>query len=89
MLVADLLKNYAHKKKKHVDHYPVSRYDSEIHAEQSGNLERHEVSTIDDRVRCRRCPRYQGPSQSVCDSGRMLQGITEEVKKQAEERISS
>ena len=89
MLIADLIKNYAQKKTQNVEHYPVSFTDSESHAEQNGNLERHEVSKIEDRVQCRRCLRYQRPGETFCGCGRMLQGITDEVKKQAEQRSSS
>ena len=60
-----------------------------IHAEHNGNMERHEVSKIEDRVQCRRCPRNSRPGETLCGCGRVLQGITEEVRKQAEQRISS
>ena len=33
--------------------------------------------------------RDQRPGETCCGCGRMLQGITEEVNKQAEQRISS
>ena len=89
MLTADLINNYAQKKTEHVEYYPVSHDVSEVHAKQNGNLERHEVSKIEDRVQCQRCQRYQRPGETFCGCGRMLQGITEEVKKQAEQRISS
>ena len=38
-------------KDRQVEYHHVSHQDSEIHAEQKGNLERHEASKIDDRVR--------------------------------------
>ena len=39
MLIADLIKSCPHKNAGHVEHHLVSFYDSEIHAEQNGNLE--------------------------------------------------
>ena len=72
-----------------VDYYPVSHQDSETHAGQNGNLERHEVSKIEDRVQCQICLRYQRPGETYCGCGRMLLGITDEVKTQAEQRLSS
>ena len=67
----------------------MSHHGSEIHAEQNGNLERHVVSEIEDRVQYRRCFRYHRPAETCCGYGRLLQCITEKVKKQAEQRISS
>ena len=57
MLIAYLMKNYAQKNTETVEYYPMSQHDSEFHAFQNGNLERHEVSEIEDRVQCRRCSR--------------------------------
>ena len=37
-------------KERQVEHHHMSHQDSEIHAEQKGNLERHEASKIEDRV---------------------------------------
>ena len=42
-----------------------------------------------DRVQCQICFTYQRPGEASCPFGRMVQGITEEVKQLAEERISS
>ena len=53
------------------------------------NLERDAVSKIEDRVRCRKCWIYQRLGLTFCGQGRMLTDITEEVKKQTEQRISS
>ena len=71
------------------EYYPVSHQDSVIHAEQNDKLERHEVSKIEDRVQCQKCSRYRDQAKHFCGCGRMLKGITKEVKKQAEQRISS
>ena len=68
---------------------PASHQDSETHAEQYCNLEQHEASKIEARVRCQICSRHQRPGETCCTRGRMLQGITEKVKNQAEQRISS
>ena len=38
---------------------------------------------------CLRCLRYWRPGETFCGCGRVVQGITEEVKKQGEQRISS
>ena len=85
-----MIKNYAQKKTQNVEYYPVSFTDSESHAEQNGNLERHEVSKIEERVQCRRCLRYQRPRETFCGCDFcLLQGIIDEVKKQAEQRSSS
>ena len=81
MLIAYLMKNYAQKKTETVEYYPMSQHDSEIHAIQNGNLERHEVSEIEDRVQCRRCLRYHRPGETCCGYGRFLQCITEKAKK--------
>ena len=40
---------------RNIDCCPVSYRDSETHAPQNGNLERHEVFKIDDRVQCQIC----------------------------------
>ena len=76
------------RKSENVECYLVSYYGPEIHAEQSGNLERREVSKIEDRVPCQRCPR-KGPGETFCGCGSLLQGITKKVDKQTEQRISS
>ena len=90
MLVADLIKNYSRKQTEHVEYYPVSHDDSETHAEQNGNLERLEVSKIEDRVQRQTCLDIPETKRNIsCGCGRMLHGITEKVKKQAEQRNSS
>ena len=43
MLITDLIKNCAQKKTEHVEYYRVSHHDSETHAEEIGNMERHGV----------------------------------------------
>ena len=68
---------------------PWSHRHSESHALQNGNLERHEVSKIEDRVHCQICFKYLKASETFCTCARMLQGVTEEVKKQAEQRVNS
>ena len=88
-MIADLIKNYAQKKTEHVEYYLVSYQDSQIHAEQSGNLERQEVSKIEDLVQCPKCFWYERRGETCCGCGRTLQGITEEVKNQEEQRINS
>ena len=40
-------------------------------------------------MQCPKCLRYSRPGETCCICGRMLQGITDEAKKQAEQRISS
>ena len=89
MLIADLIKNHAYQKTGNVEYHPVSLDGSEIHAARNGNLERHEVFKIVDRVQCRNWLRHSRPRETYCGCGRMLQGITDEVWKQAEQRISS
>ena len=81
MRIADLINNYAQQKTGNVQYYPVSPNDSEIHAARHGKLERREVSKIEDGVRC---PRYSRRSETFFGWGRMSQGITNEVRKQAE-----
>ena len=73
----------------HVENDPVSHNGSEIHAEENGNLERREVSKIEDRVQCQMCLRHSRPGETFCTSRSLQQGITEEVKKQAEQRTKS
>ena len=58
-MLNDLIKIYSQKNAEKVDYYPVTHRDSEIHAEQSGNLERHEVSKIVDLVQSKMCFRSQ------------------------------
>ena len=41
----------------------------------------------EDRVQCHTCFKYQRPGDTFCICGSVLQGITAEVKKQAEQRI--
>ena len=89
MLIADVTKNCAQKKAEHVEYYPVTYNDSENHAEEKCNLERHAVSLIEDRVQCPKCLRYWRPGETFCGCGLLLQGITDELKKQAEQRINS
>ena len=89
MMIVEVINHYAQEKTGHVEYYPGAHDDSEIHAEQNGNLERHEISKIEDRVRCRRFLRYSRPSETFSRCGRMLQGTTDQVEKQAEQRISS
>ena len=89
MLIADLIINYAQKKTEHVEYYPVSHNDSEIHAEQNGNLKRHEISKIEGRVQCRRCLRYSRPGETFLRLWTYVASTTDEIKKQADQRISS
>ena len=63
--------------------------DSENHAPQNGELERHEVLNIEDRVQCHTCFKDRRPGEIFCTCGSILEGITAEVKKRAEQRISS
>ena len=48
-----------------------------------------EVFKIEDRVQCQMCFKYHRPSETFCTCGSIPQGITEEVKKQAEQGINS
>ena len=88
-LIADFINNYVQKKTEQVEYYLVSHHDLGIHAEQNDNLERHETSKIEDRVQSLKHLRYRRPGEQHCGCGRVLHGITEEVKKQAEQRVSS
>ena len=47
-----LINNYAQKKKQESITILVSHRYPEIHAEEIGNLEQHEVLKIEDRVQC-------------------------------------
>ena len=88
-MINDLINNYSQKNAQKVDYCRVPCPDSENHALQNGNLKRHEVSKIQDRVRCKKIFKYQRPGETFCTCGIVRQGITAEVKKQAEQRISS
>ena len=44
-------------------------------AEQNGDLERHEVSKIEDHVQCQMCSRNPIFCKTVCGCGRVLHGI--------------
>ena len=46
-------------------------------------------SKIGDRVQCQIYFKYQRPGETFCTCGSILQGITEEVNNQAEQRINS
>ena len=50
ILIADVINYCAQKKTETVEYCLVSHHDSEIHAAENGNLERHEASKIEDRV---------------------------------------
>ena len=63
-MIADLIKHHAQEHTERVDHYVVSPQNGEIHAGKIGNLERHEVSNIVDRVQCHRCLRHQRPGET-------------------------
>ena len=78
-----------HSKRQKIEHNHASHPDSEIRDEQTATLERHEMSKMEDRVQCPKWCRYSRPVETCCGCGRMLQGLTKEVKKQAEQRISS
>ena len=88
-MINDLIKNCSQNNAESVDYFRVSRRGSETHALQNGNLERLEVFKIEDRVQCQVCFKYQRPGATFCTCGSMLQGISEEVTKQAEQRINS
>ena len=47
-----------------IDYYTVPQRDSENHAMQNGNLDRHEVLKIEDRVQCHTGFRYQRPDST-------------------------
>ena len=85
----DFIKNHSQKNAEKVDYYTVPQRDAENHALQNGNLERHEVLKIEDRVQCHTGFRYQRPGETFRTCRSILQGITAEVKKQAEQRINS
>ena len=73
-MITDLINNYPQKMQ---------------HTIQKGNLERHEVSKIEDRVQCQKCFKYQRPGETFVLVNACYKAFTEEVKKQAEQRISS
>ena len=50
--------------------------------------QRQEVLKVEDRVRCQPCFKYQRQSETLCTCGSSRQGITEEVKKQTDQRIN-
>ena len=79
-MINDLIRNYPQTHAETVDYYTVSQRDSETHALQNGNLERHEVSKVEDRDQCQICCKYQRPSAAFCTCGSTLQGIAEQVK---------
>ena len=64
-------------------------WDSETHALENGNVERHVPLTIEDRVQRHICFEYRRPGETICTCGSMLQGIPEEIKKQVGERMNS
>ena len=72
--INDLIKKFSQNEEENVDY-------SENHAPQNGKLGRDEIPKIQDRVQCRTCFKYQRPGETLGTCGRMLQGITEEVKK--------
>ena len=78
-MVIDLIKKYSKTHTEKDDYYFVSHRDSETHALQNRHLERHEVSTLEDRVPCQICFKYQRPGETGA----------EEVKEQAGQRINS
>ena len=49
-MINDVIKNQSLTNAARVGYNPVSHRDSEMHAEQNGNLERHLVSKLEDRV---------------------------------------
>ena len=71
MLIADLINNYAQQKTATVEYFFGSHNDLEIRAEHNGNLERPEVSKIEDGVCCQRRCKYQRSCATIC-CGRML-----------------
>ena len=79
-----------HRRMKIVDQYLVPHRNSENHAPQKGNLWNDmKFCKIEDRVRCQTCFKYQRPGETFCTCGSFLQGTTEGVTKQAEQRINS
>ena len=58
-MINNLIKNYSQKNAETVGDYPASHRDAEIHALQNGNLQRPEVSKIEDRVQCQTRVKYQ------------------------------
>ena len=64
-MIAHLIKNFSRENTENIEDSLASHQDSEIHAEQNGNLERHEVSKIEDRVQCPKCLRYQGTRRNI------------------------
>ena len=86
-MINDLINNYSQENTEMVDYCTVPYEDSENHAPQNGHSERHEF--FKDRVLCQICFKYQRPGETFCTCGSILRGITEEVKKQAEQRINS
>ena len=45
-------------------------WDSETHALENGNVERHVPLTIEDRVQCQMCFEYRRPGETICTCGR-------------------
>ena len=66
-IINDVIENNSQTNAANVDYNPVSHRDSEIHVEQHGNLGRHEVSKIEDRVQCQVCFQYQKTRRDMLD----------------------
>ena len=82
--------DHAQKNTEKVAYDPVSHGDSEIHALHNANLEPHDVfQNVEDRVLCPDCFKCQRPGETFWTCGSILQDITEEVKRQAEQRNNS
>ena len=63
MLIANLIKNHA-----------KQETEDEIHAAQTGNLDRHDVFKIEERLQCRRCLKYSKPGETYCGCGCIFAG---------------
>ena len=71
-MINDLIKHYSLKNANRIFYNLVSHRDSQNHAGINGNVERHDVSQIEDRVQFTICLKYKRQGETCCTSGRML-----------------
>ena len=80
MCIKDLFKRKIIEQDKEAFH-PISSDDAKIIREQ-GNLEKHEILQLVDRVQCTSCHEYSKRGVTDCDCGKILDGISAEAHEQ-------
>ena len=88
-IMTDFMNTYLQTNRASVDYYPVSHQDQKLVVIKTASVNDMKCQRSLIVCQCQICITHHRPGETFCTCGRMLQGITEEDKKQAEQRIKN